>query len=174
MTDLPDAQDPGTEPRTEALADALRHVLADAICVTALAQFARWNTARTAAGPQRALFLRRTRAGRGAQEALARRLRAIGRPAALHPSDPSEVPRWMLAAQSDDPLAQTALLAAAGAEFLASVEAAIEVARDAPDPPAMRGLGRLARRERAALAEMRTFAEAALAARAREPGPTRH
>lgn len=160
MTEPPDAS-----VRIEALADALRHVMADALNVTALARFARWNTARTAPHAHRALFRRRLTAGRRAQEAVARHLLTLGAPVALHPTDPSEVPRWMLAAQSEDSLAQVALLAAGAAEFVASVEAAVEVAREVPDASAVRTLTRLARRERGAMAEMRALAQAELLGR---------
>lgn len=154
----------------EALADALRHVLADALSVTALALLTEWN-AEGATPEHRALLRRRVAAARRAQVVVARRLHALGRPAALDAWDPSEVPRWMLAGQSRDPVTGVTLLAAGLSEFLASVDAAHEVAREVPDPDAMRVLARLVRRETRALSELQALSVAALERAAKEePG----
>ena len=160
------AMTPPAEPRDapeEALADALRHVLADAFALAALADMAAWNLA---AAPDLAAYLRRrAAAARRAQAAVARQLRRLGRPAALHISDPSEVPRWMLASGTEDALATVLTLAAGTAEFAASVEAAVEVARDVPDAPCMGALGRMARRRRREVETLRALAEALARAR---------
>jgi hypothetical protein len=156
-----------------ALHDALAHVMADALCLTALASFARWNVSGTASARFVEVFVRRLRAGRRAQEVIARRMRLLGGPVALHPSDASEVPRWMLAGQSSDPVAELVLLMAGTHEFVRSVEAAAEVAREVPDRDCMRTMQRLQRREEQAIDMLRDLASAAAEARMR-PGAPRH
>jgi hypothetical protein len=76
---------------------------------------------------------------------------------ALHPTDLSDLPRWMLAAPAPEPRMRVALLAEATAEFTASLEAACEVARAAGDLHARQRLWRrlsAERRTAAALAQL--------------------
>lgn len=146
--------------RVASLHDALAHVMADAFCVTALALFAQWNTTGRADAAFVAVFRARVRAGRSAQEQVARRMRALGGPVMLHPTDPSEVPRWMLAGQSNDPLAEMVLLAAGTQEFVRSIEATVEVAREIPDRDCMRVMRGLQRREERAIEQLRELAGA--------------
>ena len=96
----------------------------------------------------------------GGTGAKAKRMRALGGPVMLHPTDPSEVPRWMLAGQSHDPLAEMVLLAADTYEFVRSVEATVEVAREIPDRDCIRSMQRLRRREEAAIIRLRDLARA--------------
>lgn len=159
--------------RVAALHDALAHVMADALSVTALASFAYWNTVGPAEGAFGPVFRARVRAGRRAQDQVARRMRTLGGPVMLHPTDPSEVPRWMLAGQSHDPLAEMVLLAAGTHEFVLSIEAAVEVARDIPDRACMAAMRRLAGREARAVSELRALS-AATAENALRPDATRH
>ena len=152
---------PWTEDRKVAdLHDALAHVLADAFSVTAMALFAQWNTDDRADPAFVDVFRSRVRAGRSAQETIARRMRALGGPIMLHPSDPSEVPRWMLSGQSHDPVAEMVLLAAATYEFVRSVEATVEVAREIPDRDSIRALQRMRRREEKAIRMLHDLAGA--------------
>ena len=171
---VPPPLPPWTDSRDVAnLHDALAHVMADALSLTALASFARWNVAEVASARFADVFAERVRAGRRAQEVVARRMRALGGPVMLHPTDPSEVPRWMLAGQSADPVAELVLLAAGTHEFVRSVEAAAEVSREVPDPECMRVMRRLQRREEAAVERLRALANATVEAKIRR-GATRH
>lgn len=165
---------PWTDDRAvAALHDALAHVMADALNLTALASFARWNVEGGHCARFAGVFAARARAGRRAQEVVARRMRASGGPVALHPTDASEVPRWMLAGQSEDPLSELVLLIAGTHEFVRSVEATVEVARDVPDRTCMRVMRRLQRREEKAIAMLRDLAGAVADASAR-PDAARH
>lgn len=146
--------------RVAALHDALAHVMADAFSVTALALFAYWNTLGSTEGGFGAVFRDRARAGRRAQETVARRMRALGGPVMLHPTDPSEVPRWMLTGQSADPVAEMVLLVAGTHEFVRSVEATHEIARETPDRACMHAMARLQRREERAIEYLRRLAGA--------------
>lgn len=139
---------PPRNARTDDLADALRHVLADAFAVTALAYLSKWNIRATAPCPVRARVDDAFRAGRRAQDVVARQLLALGFPAALHWTDPADVPRWLLAGQSHDTATELLVLSSGLREFAESLVAAIEVAREVPAPKAAAALGRVEFRQR--------------------------
>ena len=143
-----------------ALHDALAHVMADALSLTALASFAYWNTVDSVHESFSAVLRGRVAAGRRGQDVIARRMRALGGPVMLHPTDPSEVPRWMLAGQSADPLSETVLLAAGTQEFVRSIEATVEVAREVPDRACMRVMSRMQRNETNACIRLQELASA--------------
>jgi len=134
------------------VADALRHVLMDAFTLQFLALCAAWNMEGSGQAGYAALFRKRARSAQAAAHQLAKLLRHRRAAVALHPTDPSELPRWMFAAPAPEPVMLVALLAEATAEFAASLEAAAEVARAAGDRHTR---GRLVRRLRA---ERRTAA----------------
>ena len=148
--------------RMAALHDALAHVMADAFSVTALALFAYWNTTDTTEREFGAVFRDRVHAGRRAQEVVARRMRALGGPVMLHPTDPSEVPRWMLTGQTADPVAEMVLLIAGTHEFVRSIEATHEIARETPDRACMHAMARLQRREEKAIDHLRRLTGASV------------
>lgn len=129
--------------KTNDLADALRHVLADAFAVTALAYLSKWNI-QNRAPPNVCQHVDAVhRASQRGQAVVARQLCALNRPVSLHSSDPAHVPRWMLAGQSFDPVSELLLLTSGLNEVSESISAAIEVARDVPAPRATTALRRL-------------------------------
>lgn len=117
----------------DAVTDALRHVLMDAFSLQTLALCAAWNVEGSDQAGCLAPFRDRATSARAAAHEIARLLRRRRAAVALHPTDPSELPRWMLAAPAPEPLMRAALLAEATGEFIASLEAACEVARAAGD-----------------------------------------
>lgn len=144
-------------PEADNVADALRHVLMDALSLQSLALCAAWNVDGSGEAGYAALFRKRARSAQAAAHGLAKLLRRRQAAVALHPSDPSELPRWMFAAPAPEPVMLVALLAEATAEFVASLEAASEVARAAGDGPTRAHLARRLNAERqtaATLAEV--------------------
>ncbi|MEL6799523.1 MAG: hypothetical protein AAFO80_06565 [Pseudomonadota bacterium] len=150
--------------KTNDLADALRHVLADVFAVTALAYLSKWNIQQTAPPEVLEHVAHVHKAAQRGQTVIARQLWALGRPVSLHSSDPAHVPRWMLAGQSVDPVSELLLLTSGLTEVSASISAAIEVARDVPAPQAMAVLRRLLRNQTRWVRILREDAESLLQA----------
>ena len=135
-TAVPDA-------RRAALVDALQHVMADVLSLTVVTSFAAWNALDEEAARS---FREHVAEGRHAQDEVAACFRDLDSVVALHPSDPSEVPRWMLAVQSTDPIERAVTLAAAIEELIRSLDACVEVASDAEASGTTRAMKALSRR----------------------------
>jgi len=138
----------GPDRETDAVSDALRHVLMDAFSLQLLALCAAWNVERPLGSAFYRLFRSRARTALGAAHRTARLLRHRGAAVALHPTDPSELPRWMFAAPVPEPDMLVGLLAQATSEFAATLEAALDVARGGDDGFTTRSLARRLRTER--------------------------
>lgn len=146
-------------PEADAVADALRHVLMDAFSLQLLALCAAWNVEQPLGGTYYRIFRGRARTALGAAHSAGQLLRRRGAAVALHPSDPSELPRWMFAAPVPEPAMLVSLLAQATGEFVTTLEAALDVTRGgAGDSFTRRNLTRRLRAERRTQLALRDFA----------------
>jgi len=152
-------------PEPDSVADALRHVLMDAFSLQLLALCAVWNLEPSVTGSYRSTFSQRARSALRAAYQAGFLLRRRGAAVALHPSDPSELPRWMFAAPVSDPPMLLDLLGQATGEFVSTLEAALDVTRgDGGDRLTQRGLSRRLAAERRIHASL-TLSAASLAER---------
>lgn len=121
----------------------------DAFSLQLLALCAVWNLDRSLSGSFRSTFSQRARSALRAAHQAGFLLRRRGAAVALHPTDPSEVPRWMFAAPVPEPTMLLNLLAQATGEFVTTLEAALDVTRgDGGDRFTQRGLSRRLAAER--------------------------
>ncbi len=148
-----------TMPEADPVADALRHVLMDAFSLQLLAFCAAWNIEHLLGGTYNRLFQQRARTALSAAHRAGVLLRRRGAAVALHPSDPSELPRWMFAAPVPEPVLLIGLLAQATGEFVTRLEAALDVARGgAGDADTRRSLSRRLAAERRIRSSLESFA----------------
>jgi hypothetical protein len=148
-----------TAPEVDPITDALRHVLLDAFSLQLLALCAAWNIEQMLGDAYLRLFQQRARTAMGAAHQAGLLLRRRGAAVALHPSDPSELPRWMFAAPVPEPMMLVGLLAQATGEFVVTLEAALDVAAgQAGDAVTHRSLTRRLTAERRARATLEAIA----------------
>jgi len=138
----------------------------DAFSLQLLALCAAWNVERSPAAGYDRIFQSRAQTALGAAHGAARLLRRRGAAVALHPTDPSELPRWMFAAPVPEPAMLVSLLAQATAEFMTTLEAALDVSREG-DRFTTRSLTQRLNAERRTYASLREFASSLAAGPAR-------